>query len=156
MVLCMIFAHDFWTRWFSIHGIGRDGFRSMVLDAMVFQSMVLDASTCINMYCNIERNIMKNQTSSPILGSMGKSLCICVLRVMLSHCLFSLFKNSYAGNFCTGLKPTNIYTRICIQKYGTFAASKMNIFGISMSIMKYETYWYKNLIVAPLGDGFSR
>jgi len=25
---------------------------------------------------------------------------------MLSHCLFSLFKNSYAGNFCTGLKPT--------------------------------------------------
>jgi len=26
---------------------------------------------------------------------------------MLSHCLFSLFKNSYAGNFCTGLKPTS-------------------------------------------------
>jgi len=25
---------------------------------------------------------------------------------MLSHCLFSLFKNSYAGNLCTGLKPT--------------------------------------------------
>ena len=25
---------------------------------------------------------------------------------MLSHCLFSLFKNSYAGNFCTGLKTT--------------------------------------------------
>ena len=41
------------------------------------------------------------------LGSWGKSLCICVLCVLLSHCLFSLFKNSYAGNFCTGLKPTN-------------------------------------------------
>jgi len=40
------------------------------------------------------------------LGSREKSLCICVLWVMLSHCLFSLFKNSYAGNFCTGLKPT--------------------------------------------------
>ena len=26
---------------------------------------------------------------------------------MLSHCLFSLFKNLYAGNFCTGLKPTD-------------------------------------------------
>ena len=44
---------------------GRDGFRSMVLDAMVFRSMVLDASACINMYCNIERNIMKNQAGSP-------------------------------------------------------------------------------------------
>jgi len=52
------FVHDFytcfWTRWFSVHGIGRDGFRSMVLDA----------SACINMYCNIERKIMKNQASS--------------------------------------------------------------------------------------------
>ena len=54
MVLCMIFAHVFWTRWFSVHGFGRDGFRSMVLDA----------SACINMYCNIERNIMKNQAGS--------------------------------------------------------------------------------------------
>ena len=44
---------------------GRDGFRCMVLDAMVFRSMVLDASACINMYCNIERNIMKNQAGSP-------------------------------------------------------------------------------------------
>ena len=33
---------------------GRDGFRSMVLDA----------SACINMYRNIERNIMKNQAGS--------------------------------------------------------------------------------------------
>ena len=48
MVLCMIFAH----------GFGRDGFRSMVLDA----------SACINMYCNIERNIMKNQVGSPGFG----------------------------------------------------------------------------------------
>ena len=58
MVLCMIFAHVF----------GRDGFRSMVLDAMVFRSMVLDASACINMYCNIERNIMKNQAGNPGFG----------------------------------------------------------------------------------------
>jgi len=26
MVLRMIFAHVFWTQWFSIHGFGRDGF----------------------------------------------------------------------------------------------------------------------------------
>jgi len=44
MVLCMIFTH----------GFGHDG----------FQSMVLDASACINMYCNI----MKNQASSPGFG----------------------------------------------------------------------------------------
>ena len=53
---------------------GRDVFRSMVLDAMVFlsmvldvmvfRSMVLDSLACINMYCNIERNIMKNQAGS--------------------------------------------------------------------------------------------
>ena len=54
------------------------GFQSMVLDAMVFRSMVLDALACINMYCNIERNIMKNQSSSTALGSKGKSLCIFV------------------------------------------------------------------------------
>ena len=61
----------FWARWFSVHD--------------------LDASACIYMYCNIERNIMKNQAGSPDLGSKGKSLCICVLCVMLLHCLFSVF-----------------------------------------------------------------
>ena len=72
MVLCMIFAHVFWTRWFSVHGFGRDGFRSMVLDA----------SACINMYCNIERNIMKNQAGSPGFGIQGKisvHMCFYVL-----------------------------------------------------------------------------
>ena len=44
MVLRMIYAY----------GFGCDG----------FWSMVLDASACINMYCNIERNIMKNQAGS--------------------------------------------------------------------------------------------
>jgi len=58
MVLCMIFTYASWTRWFSVHGIGRDGLRSMLLDA----------STCINMYCNIEWNIMKNQAGSPGFG----------------------------------------------------------------------------------------
>ena len=57
---------------------GRDGFRSMVLDAMVFRSMVLDASTCINMSCNIERNIMKNQAGSlgfEIQWEISVSMC---------------------------------------------------------------------------------
>ena len=44
------------------HGFGRNGFRSMVLDA----------STCINVYCNIERNIMKTQDGSPGFGIQGK------------------------------------------------------------------------------------
>ena len=47
---CWVVLYSF----FSVHSFGRDGFRSMVLDA----------SACINMYCNIERNIMKNQAGS--------------------------------------------------------------------------------------------
>ena len=71
MVLCMIFAHGFGCDGFLVHGFGRDGFRSMVLDAL----------TCINMYCNIERNIMKNQARSPIyFGTQGKiSIYMCFM-----------------------------------------------------------------------------
>ena len=58
MVLCMILAHVLWTRWFLVHGIGRNGFRSMVLDSLAY----------INMYYNIERNIMKNHAGSPSFG----------------------------------------------------------------------------------------
>jgi len=47
----------------------------MVLDVMVFRSMVLDASACINMYCNIERNIMKNQVGSPGCAYVFYGLC---------------------------------------------------------------------------------
>jgi len=32
----------------------------------------MDASTCIYMYCDIERNIMKNQYGSPGLGIQVK------------------------------------------------------------------------------------
>ena len=66
----------FWTQWFSVHGIGCDGFRSMVLDS----------SACINMYCNIERKIMKNQAGSVGFGIQGKIsvhvfyvLCSCIV-----------------------------------------------------------------------------
>jgi len=52
MVLCMLFAHVF----------GRNGFWSMVLDALA----------CINMYYSIERNIMKNQGGSPSFGIQEK------------------------------------------------------------------------------------
>jgi len=45
-------------RWFLVHGFGRNGFWSMVLDDLEF----------INMYCNMERNIMKNQSGSPGFG----------------------------------------------------------------------------------------
>ena len=73
------FVHDFrtcfWTLWFSVHGFGHDGFRSMVLDA----------STCINMYYKIERNIMKNQASSPSFGIQGKiSVYMCFMYYALA------------------------------------------------------------------------
>ena len=78
MVLCMIFAHVFLTRWFLVHGFGRDGFRSMVLDA----------SACINMYCNIERNIMKNQAGSPGFGIQGKISMHMCFYVLCSHIVY--------------------------------------------------------------------
>jgi len=65
------------------------GFQSMVFDAMVFQSMVLDASTCINMYCNIERNIMKNQAGSPGFGIQWKiSVHMCFMCYALALFIF--------------------------------------------------------------------
>ena len=68
---------------------GHDGFWSMVLDAMVFRSMVLDASACINMYCNIERNTMKNQAGSPGFGIQGKiSLYMCFMCYALAFLFF--------------------------------------------------------------------
>jgi len=40
----------------------------------------MDASPCIYMYCNIERNIMKNQSGSPGFGIQGKnSVYICFM-----------------------------------------------------------------------------
>ena len=74
MVLCMVFAH----------GFGCNGFWSMILDALA----------CINMYCNIERIIIKNQAGSLSFGIQGKSLCICALCVMLLHYFFLCFRIS--------------------------------------------------------------
>jgi len=65
MVLCMVLAY----------GFGFDG----------FQSMILDGSTCIYMYCNIERNIMKNQASSPSFRIQGKIyMYMCFMRYALT------------------------------------------------------------------------
>ena len=83
MVLFMIFRTWFWKRWFSIHGFGRDGFRSMVLDA----------SACINMYCNIEMNIMKNQVGSPGFGIHGKiSVYMCFMCYSLALFIFCVLR----------------------------------------------------------------
>ena len=65
----------------------------MVLGVMVFgpDSILLDASVCIYMYCNIERSIMKIKLVVP-LWDLGENLCVYVfLCVMLSHYLFSMF-----------------------------------------------------------------
>jgi len=73
MVLCMIFAH----------GFGRDGFRSMVLDG----------SACINMYCNIERNIMRNQAGSPGFWIQGKIfIYICFMCYALTLFIFCVLE----------------------------------------------------------------
>ena len=71
----MFFGHEgFW-----VHGFGCDGFRSMVLDAL----------PCINMYCNIERNIMKNQAGSPGFGIQGKiSVHMCFMGYALALFIF--------------------------------------------------------------------
>ena len=78
----------FLTRWFSVHGIGRDGFLVHGIGCDGFRSMVLDASTCINMYCNIERNIMKN-VGSPSFGIQGKiSVHMCFMCYALALFIF--------------------------------------------------------------------
>ena len=68
------------TYGFSVHSFGCDGFRSMVLDA----------SACINMYHNIERNIMKNQA-----GSLGFEIQweISVFMCFMGYALAFLFSS---------------------------------------------------------------
>ena len=81
MIFYMIFAHFFGRDGFSIHGIRCDGFRSMVLNA----------SACINVYYNIERNIMKNQASIPGFGIQGRIsvyMCyMCYVLVLFIYCV---------------------------------------------------------------------
>jgi len=63
------------------------------------------ALTCIYMCFNIDRNIMKKiNMVVPILGSKGKSLCVCF--VFLTIVYFLCFKNSFTDNLCTRLKCT--------------------------------------------------
>ena len=53
--------------------------------------MVLDASACINMYCKIERNIMKNQAGSPDFEIQGKiSVHMCFMCYALALFIFSV------------------------------------------------------------------
>jgi len=51
--------------------------------------MVLDSSSCINMYYNIERNIMKNQAGSLGFGIQGKiSVYMCFMCYALTLFIF--------------------------------------------------------------------
>jgi len=78
-----VFRTWFWIRWFWVHGFGCDG----------FQSMVLDASACINMYCNIERNIIKNQAGSLNFGIHGKiSVYMCFMCYVLALFIFCVLE----------------------------------------------------------------
>ena len=52
--------------------------------------MVVDASACINMYCNIERKIMKNQANSLGFGTQWENLCVYVFYVLFSRIVYFL------------------------------------------------------------------
>ena len=105
---------------FMVHGIGRDGFRSMVLDV----------SACINMYYNIERNIMKNQAGSPGFGIEGKismymcfmcyALALFILCVLEFVCRQFLYRVKtyiwYQSSFC--FKGTPLLLRGFTRAYG--------------------------------------
>ena len=77
----------------------------MLLDAMVFGpwywtqsflAMVLDALACINMYYNIERNIMKNQAGSPGFRIQGKiSVYMCFMCYALTLFIFYVLEFVY-------------------------------------------------------------
>ena len=55
--------------------------------------MVLDSLACINMYCNIERNIMKNQAGSPGFWIQGKiSVYMCFMCYALTLFIFLCFR----------------------------------------------------------------
>ena len=55
-----------------------------------FRSMVLDASSCINMYSNIERKIMKNQAGSPSFGIEWENICVYVFYVLCPRIVYFL------------------------------------------------------------------
>ena len=75
-VLCVIFAN----------GFGCDG----------FWSMVLDASACMYMYCNIERNTMRNQARNPAFGIQGKlSMYMCFMCDSLALFIFCFLEFVY-------------------------------------------------------------
>ena len=55
--------------------------------------MVLDALKFINMYCNIERKIMKNQASSHGFGIEGKIFVyMCFMCYALALFIFCVFR----------------------------------------------------------------
>ena len=55
--------------------------------------MVLDALACINTYCNIERNITKNQAGSPSFGIQEKIFVyMCFMRYALALFIFCVFR----------------------------------------------------------------
>jgi len=55
--------------------------------------MVLDALECINMYCNIERKIMKNQAGSPDFWIQGKIFVyMCFLCYALALFIFCVLE----------------------------------------------------------------
>ena len=94
MVLHMVFAH----------GFGNDGFFPWYFVDMVkgttimFYSRVngfgfMNSSTCIYMYSNIERNIIKNKSGSLGFGIQGKiSVYICFMFSSLTSVYFMFLR----------------------------------------------------------------
>jgi len=105
MVLCMGFAHgfrhdDFLPMVFCRIGIGNYDYVLIQVYGLGF----MNVSSCIYMYCNIERNIIKNKSGSIRFGIQGK---ISVYIFLCSHhFIFSCYKNLSVAHFCARIKPT--------------------------------------------------
>ena len=80
--------------------------------------MVLDASACINMYCNIERNIMKNQSGSPGFGIQGKiSVYVCFMCYALTLFIFYVLE-FVCRKFLYGVKTyTSSWDFFCCSSF---------------------------------------
>ena len=100
MVLRMVF----------VHGFGHDGFRSKLLDD----------STCIYMYFNIERNIMKSQCGTHNFGIQGEmSVYICFMCYAFTIFYF-LFFEFVCSSFLYEVKTYMIFNTCFISTCGSF------------------------------------
>jgi len=78
---------------------------TFVLQSMANGLGFMDSLSCIYIYCNTEKNIMKNQSTSPSFGIQGKNLCVYMFYVLCPrHRLFSCFLEFICRSFLYEVK----------------------------------------------------